>query len=59
MALWELGDIQEVVGLSSKFLWTPRLVRDVSGGGPKPCSMRLWDVDANLRRGSRDLVVCR
>jgi hypothetical protein len=33
--LWELGDIQEVVGLSSKFLWRPRLVRAVSGGGPK------------------------
>jgi hypothetical protein len=31
----------------------------VSGGGPKSCSMRLWDVDVNLRRDSRDLVVCR
>jgi hypothetical protein len=47
------------VGLFSNFLWRPRLVRVVSGGGPKPCSMRLWDVDVNLRRGSRDLVVCR
>ncbi|KAH0819857.1 hypothetical protein GEV33_002934 [Tenebrio molitor] len=55
--LWELGDIQEVVGLSSKFLWRPRLVRAVSGDRPKPCSMRLWDVDVDLRRGSRELVV--
>jgi hypothetical protein len=31
--------------LSSKFLWRPRLVRAVSGGGPKSCWMRLWDID--------------
>jgi hypothetical protein len=28
----------------SKFLWRQRLV---SGGGPKSCSMRLWDVDVS------------
>jgi hypothetical protein len=27
----------------------------VSGGGPKSCSMRLWDADVKPRRGSRDL----
>jgi hypothetical protein len=42
----ELGEIQEVVGLASKVTWGQRLV---SGSGPKPCSMRLWDVDVKPR----------
>jgi hypothetical protein len=30
------------VGLASKVTWSQRLV---SGGGPKPCSMRFWDIN--------------
>jgi hypothetical protein len=43
------------VGLASKVMWGQRLVR---GGGPKPCSMRLWDVDVKPRSVSRPRV-CR
>jgi hypothetical protein len=48
--LCELGDIQGVVVLASKVTCDQRLV---SGSGPKPCSMRLWDVDVKPRSVSR------
>jgi hypothetical protein len=48
--LWELGDIQEVVGLASKITWGQQLV---SGSGAKPCLMRLWDVNVKPRGVSR------
>jgi hypothetical protein len=38
------------VELASKVTWSQRLV---SGGGPKPCCMRLWDVDRKPRGASR------
>jgi hypothetical protein len=38
------------VGLASKVTWGQGLV---SGGGHKPCFMRLWDVDAKPRDSSR------
>jgi hypothetical protein len=38
------------VGLASKVTWAQRLV---SGGGPKPGSMRLWDVNVKPRGVSR------
>jgi hypothetical protein len=38
------------VGLASKVTWGQWLV---SGGGPKPCFMRLWDVDVKPRGSSR------
>jgi hypothetical protein len=45
-----VSDIQEVVGLASKVTWGQR---SLSGGGPNPCSMRLWDVDVKPRSVSR------
>jgi hypothetical protein len=38
------------VGLASKVTWGLWLV---SVGGPKPCSMRLWDVNVKPRSVSR------
>jgi hypothetical protein len=38
------------VGLASKVTWGQGLV---SGGGHKPCFMRLWDVDVKPRVSSR------
>jgi hypothetical protein len=38
------------VGLASKVTWGQRLV---SGGGPKPCFMQLWDVNAKPRGSSK------
>jgi hypothetical protein len=50
MTLWELGNFQEVVGLAGKVTWGQRLV---SGGGSKPCFMRLWYVNAKPRGSSK------
>jgi hypothetical protein len=38
------------VGLASEITWGQRLV---SGGRPKPCWIRLWDVDVKPRSVSR------
>jgi hypothetical protein len=45
-----VSDIKEVVRFASKVTWGQRLV---SGGGPNPCSMRLWDVDVKPRSVAR------